>query len=145
MKKLIEMQNLTIKYEDKTLVNDVSFEVYEGEMLGIVGESGSGKTLTVKGIVNLLPEGLSVKAKKVEVFGKDFYHMGYNERKKLVGTKLGLVPQNTVFYLHPMMKIKNQIADGYMYYDKVKKEEALKRVEEIIANVGLKDTKRVLN
>lgn len=145
MKKLIEIENLTINYEDKRLVNDVSFEVFQGEMLGIVGESGSGKTLTVKGIVNLLPEGLSVKANKVEVFGKDFYRMSYNERKNLVGKKLGLVPQNTVFYLHPMMKIKNQMADGYMYHNKVKKEDALNLCEEIMAKVGLKDTKRVLN
>lgn len=145
MKKLIEMENLTIKFEDKTLVHDVSFEVFEGEMLGIVGESGSGKTLTVKGIVNLLPEGLTVKAKKVEVFGKDFYRMPYKERRELVGRKLGLVPQNTVFYLHPMIKIKNQMADGYIYYNKVKKEEALARCEEIMQQVGLKDTKRVLN
>ena len=144
-KKLIDIENLTIKAEEKTLVNSVTFHVCEGEMLGIVGESGSGKTLTVKGVVNLLPEGLDIKADKVEVFGKDFYHMPYRERRELVGRKLGLVPQNTVFYLHPMIKIKNQMADGYLHYNKVTKEEALARCEDIMSQVGLRDTKRVLN
>ena len=145
-KKLIEIEGLNIESERyKGLVKDISFDIFEGEILGMVGESGSGKTLTARSIANLLPEGLFICADKFRVFGMDFLNMPIGEKRTIVGKYVGYVPQNTVFYLHPMYKIKDQIADGYMYHQKASKEEALKHSASVLEKVGFRDTKRLLN
>ena len=116
--KLVAIEGLNLSWQDRRLVNNIKLTVYEGEMLGVVGESGSGKTLTARCIVNLVPEGLEFEAKKFEVFGHEFLNMPPDEKRIMIGREIGFVPQNTVFYLHPMIKIKNQIVDGYIYHTK---------------------------
>ncbi|MFM8153636.1 MAG: ATP-binding cassette domain-containing protein, partial [Polynucleobacter victoriensis] len=54
---LVDIQNLTIRFGRKVVVNDLSLQVAEGERIAIVGESGSGKTLTGLSLIGLLPEG----------------------------------------------------------------------------------------
>lgn len=144
--KLIDIQRINIfnRY-GKTLVRNVSFDVNEGEIVGVVGESGSGKTLTARAIVNLLPSGLTYSAEKFNVLGEDYLSLSENNKRLLIGKKIGFVPQNTVFYLHPMIKIKRQISDGYRYFFKASKEDALERATELLEKVGFRDTKRLLN
>lgn len=146
MEKLVEIKNLTItdKTTDRVIASNISFELGKGEILGFVGESGSGKTLSMKTIVNLLPENLVYTSDEFKVLGNDYKTMSDRQKKELVGESIGLVPQNTVFYLHPMFKIKNQIADGYMLYNKKSKAEGIKRAVEKLEIVGFKDPDRIL-
>jgi oligopeptide/dipeptide ABC transporter ATP-binding protein len=144
--KVINIENLSIKTRSgRVLVNDISFDMDKGEIMGVVGESGSGKTLTAKTILNLLPEDLLGEAKKSEILGENILTLPAGAKKALVGGKIGYVPQNTGSYLHPMIKIKNQIADGYMYYSGSNYEEALARAYKLISDVGIRDTDRLLN
>ncbi|MEQ8235888.1 MAG: ATP-binding cassette domain-containing protein, partial [Syntrophomonadaceae bacterium] len=113
--KLVDIKNLTIRTgSGRVLVNNISLDMEKGELLGVVGESGSGKTLTAKTIINLLPENLSWEAERFQVLGVDYLLADRRTIKSLVGERIGYVPQNTGFYLHPMIKIKDQIADGYV-------------------------------
>lgn len=146
MDKLIEIENLTITdiTNGRVIASNISFELKKGEILGFVGESGSGKTLSMKTVVNLLPENLTYTCDKFHVLGTDYMSISEKEKKKMIGAKIGLVPQNTVFYLHPMFKIKNQIADGYMLYSKKTKAEGLRRAEEKLSVVGFENPKRIL-
>lgn len=146
MEKLIEIKNLTImdKTTDRVIANNISFELGKGEILGFVGESGSGKTLSMKTVVNLLPENLIYTSDEFKVLGNDYNTMSDRQKKELVGESIGLVPQNTVFYLHPMFKIKAQIADGYMLYNKKSRAEGIKRAAEKLEIVGFKDPNRIL-
>lgn len=88
-KKIIEVKNLVKKYDDLTAVNDISFDVYEGEIFGLLGPNGAGKTTTLEIIETLreqtsgevLVEGLSVTTQK-------------NEVKKIIGVQL----QQSGFY-----------------------------------------------
>ena len=125
MDKLIEIENLTItdKTNGRVIASGISFELRDGEILGFVGESGSGKTLSMKTVVNLLPDNLIYTCDKFAVLGNDYRKISDREKKKIIGGQIGLVPQNTVFYLHPMFRIKNQIIDGYMLYNKKSKTE----------------------
>lgn len=147
MENLIEIKKLMItdKTTDRVIASDISFELGKGEILGFVGESGSGKTLSMRSVVNLLPENLIYTSDKFKVLGKDYKTMSDRQKKELVGNNIGLVPQNTVFYLHPMFKIKDQIADGYMLYNKKSKVDGIKRAMEKLEIVGFKDTKRILD
>lgn len=56
-KPLLEIKNISIKYDDKIIVNNISINVQEGEIIGIVGESGSGKSTLIKSIIGILGYG----------------------------------------------------------------------------------------
>ena len=146
MDKLIDIKNLTITDKTNGRVNasDISFELNKGEILGFVGESGSGKTLSMKTVVNLLPKNLSFSCDKFEVLCTDYMSISEKDKKKLIGERIGIVPQNTVFYLHPQFKIKSQIADGYMLHNKKSKAEGVERAKEMLKEVGFDEPERIL-
>ena len=143
---ILEIKNLVITTKSgRQLVQDVNLTMEQGEIVGIVGESGSGKTISTRTIVNLLPQALSFTADTFRVFGQDYLTMPAAEKRRLIGSCIGYVPQNTVYYLHPMLRIKNQIVDGYMLYGKVDKAKALDRARELLHQVGIRDDERLLN
>ena len=82
-KTILEVSGLTVSFEratgSTTVVNDVSFEVLEGETLGIVGESGCGKTVTVLSILGLLPETGTIDSGKMIFEGRDLAKLSVEE------------------------------------------------------------------
>jgi oligopeptide/dipeptide ABC transporter ATP-binding protein len=145
MNETVVLNNLHIKAGSNTLVKKTSLTINEGEVFGLVGESGSGKTLTAKAIINLLPKGLSYSADEIITAGKNMLAASEKEKKEHIGKNIGYIPQNTVFYLHPMIKIKNQIGDGYIHHMNKTKKEALEKAEALLYKVGFKYPKIVLN
>ena len=145
MNETVVLKDLQINAGDNILVNKTSIVIEEGEIFGLVGESGSGKTLTAKAIINLLPKGLSYSADEIITAGKNMLTSSAEEKKEHIGKNIGYIPQNTVFYLHPMIKIKNQIGDGYVYHMHKTKKEALEKAEALLYKVGFKYPKIVLN
>ena len=144
--KLIDIRNLTIKTSSgQVLINNITLDMEKGEILGVVGGSSSGKSLTAKSILNLLPEGLHWEAEKFQVMGLDYLKEDPDNIRSFIGEKIGYIPQNTGNYLHPMIKIKDQIADGYVLYSKESMEEALARAAKLVSAVGIRDTERLLN
>lgn len=144
--KLIDIRNLTITTSSgQILIKDITLDMEKGEILGVVGESSSGKSLTAKSILNLLPEGLHWEAEKFQVMGLDYLKEDSDKIRSFIGEKIGYIPQNTGNYLHPMIKIKDQIADGYVLYAKESMEEALARAAKLVSAVGIRDTDRLLN
>lgn len=142
---IIKVKNLTIKYNNNILVNNISFNVKHREIFGIVGESGSGKTLTAKVLLNMLPGNLNYKADEILFNNQDIKDISYKKSRELIGKKIGFIPQNTVFYLHPMIKIKNQIADGYIYHMKKSKKEAMEKSIDMLGKVGFENVKEIMN
>lgn len=145
MNETVILKNLNIKDGDNILVSKVSLNIENGEIFGLVGESGSGKTLTAKSIINLLPENLKFTADENWTAGKNLIKMTKDEKRVVIGKNVGYIPQNTVFYLHPMIKIKNQICDGYIYHMKKSKKEALEKASMLLNKVGFDNPKNILN
>ena len=145
MNKTVELKNLHIKDGDNTLVNKTALTIEEGEIFGLVGESGSGKTLTAKAIIDLLSEGSSYRADEIITAGKNMLTASREEKREHIGKNIGYIPQNTVFYLHPMIKIKNQIGDGYIHHMNKTRKEALEKAETLLSKVGFKSPRTVLN
>ena len=77
--------------------------------------------------------------------GLDYLKEDPDKIRSFIGEKIGYIPQNTGNYLHPMIKIKDQIADGYVLYAKESMEEALARAAKLVSAVGIRDTDRLLN
>ena len=145
MNETVVLNNLHIKAGDNTLVNKTSLIIEKGEIFGLVGESGSGKTLTAKAIIDLLPEGLRYSADEMISAGKNMLTASPEEKREHIGKNIGYIPQNTVFYLHPMIKIKNQIGDGYIYHMHKNKKEDLEKAEVLLEKVGFENPKTVQN
>jgi ABC-type dipeptide/oligopeptide/nickel transport system ATPase component len=142
----ISLKGLHVKdMHGRPLVEDVSLELLENEFVGIVGESGSGKTVSVRGALGLLPEDLNISFEESEVLGKSLSSLTVKERRTLIGRGVGYVPQNTVAFLHPMIKIKNQMYNAYIYHNQSSKKEALEKAEKLLLKVGIKEPKRILN
>jgi ABC-type dipeptide/oligopeptide/nickel transport system ATPase component len=144
--KLLSVKNLAIHdMYGRPLVEEVDLDLYESEFVGIVGESGSGKTLSVRALLQVLPPDLKVTSSASELLGKSVGVLSDSEKRRLVGSGIGFVPQNTVAFLHPQIKIKHQIADAFIYHLKRNKKEALRKAEVLLDKVGIKEPKRVLN
>ena len=142
---LVSIKNLTVRTGSHVIIKDMSLDIREGELLGIAGESGSGKTMLVRALLGVLPEGVTMQAEKLSIFGEDCLKLSAKQRQRLVGANIGFVPQHTIEGLHPLLKISNQITEGYRSFRKVSLSEVLRLAEELLRKVGLEDTGRVLD
>ncbi len=121
----------------RALVDGLSFEVAEGEMLAFVGESGSGKSLTAAAIFGLLPFGVRRLAGSVQL--RDTELTGLSERalRARRGRDMGLVFQNPLTALNPSRGIQAQIAETYRVHKGGTRRAAQERARSLLAEVGL--------
>ncbi|MFI5211782.1 MAG: ABC transporter ATP-binding protein [Ignavibacteria bacterium] len=127
-------------------VDDVSFDIYEGEVLGIVGESGSGKSVTAYSLTRLVPDPPG-KIVGGEVFfkGVDMLKLSYEEMKKYRGFEIAMIFQEPMTSLNPVMKIGEQITEVILTHEKINKDEAEKKAVEMMDAVGIPDAEKRLN
>ncbi|MCJ7855074.1 ABC transporter ATP-binding protein [Lachnospiraceae bacterium NSJ-143] len=94
-KNLLEINNLTVSYGDFKIITEVSFNVKPGEIVCIAGESGCGKSTLIKAILGIKQLGAQVQEGSIILDGRDITHLGIEERRQILGTEIGYVPQNT--------------------------------------------------
>ncbi len=124
-------------------VEDVSFDIYEGEVLGIVGESGSGKSVTAYSITRLVPDppGKIVYG-EVKFRGVDLLKLSYEEMKKYRGFEIAMIFQEPMTSLNPVMKIGEQITEVILTHEKTDKAGAEKTAIEMLEAVGIPDAEK---
>lgn len=137
------------KLKDKVpakAVDDVSFDIYKGEVLGIVGESGSGKSVTAYSITRLVPDppGKIVNG-EVLFNGVDLLKLTYEEMHKYRGNEIAMIFQEPMTSLNPVMKIGEQITEVILRHEDISKEEAEKKAIEMLDAVGISDAEKRLN
>ena len=143
-KPLLELKNISIKYDDKIVVNDISMTVQEGEIIGIVGESGSGKSTLIKSIIGILGDGGQVIEGSIIYEGKDITNLTQKELMKIRGKSIGMIFQDCKSSFCPIRTIGNQLYDLMKANMKITKKEALARGEEILRELNITDPKRFL-
>ena len=94
-------------------VEDVSLLVRPGEIVCVVGESGSGKSITASAVMGLLPKGLPVRSGRIIFEGKDLLRLPPEALRALRGARLGMVFQEPMTALNPLMRIGEQIAEAF--------------------------------
>lgn len=139
---VLDVNNLRVHYAtplgDVIAVNGVSFKVYERETLALVGESGCGKTTTAMSILRLVqPPGRIVEG-EVRLNDIDVLALSDEELRQVRWSKVALIPQGAMNSLNPVMRIKDQIAEGIVTHQGKQPQAALKeRILELLTLVGM--------
>lgn len=145
MTQLLKVENLNIKAGFKKLVKNVSFTLNEGETLCVVGESGSGKTLSALAVIGLLPESLKYKAETLVFNEHDLQVIDDETHRKMRGLDVGMIFQEPMTSLNPVLKVGDQIAEVFEVHTKLKKQEIKSHVLELLEKVKIDDPKRRYN
>ena len=145
MNSLLRVEHVTISYNGKPVVQDVSFELRQGEILGIVGESGSGKSTIIKAIMGLLGEEGLVTRGDIWYRGENLTDMSTKKLRRYLGTEIGMVFQDCKGALCPVRKIDAQIYEAVSEHEKISRRAVRERAGEIMRKIGLDDSDRVLD
>lgn len=142
-KKLLEVKNLEIGFPNKknknVVVNGISFNVYEGEILGIVGESGSGKSMTALSIIDLLSKEAKVLGGSIHFCGTNLLELNSQRLRELKGNEISMIFQEPMTSLNPLMEIGEQVEEMLTLHSSLKKQERRERVLRMLEEVGLKN------
>ena len=120
-------------------LDEVSFEIYDGEILGLVGESGCGKSVTAASILQLVQKPGRVISGSVLLEGEDLLRKSASEMSAIRGSRISIIFQDPTSSLNPLFKIGYQVAEPYIYHQGVEKKNALKKAVEILKQTGLPD------
>jgi len=121
-------------------VNDVSFSLRPGELLGVVGESGSGKSVTMMSLLGLLPSPpADVRAGEVLFDGVDLLKVPAETLRSVRGGKIGFVFQDPMTSLNPVFTVGYQIMEPLRVHMGLSKRAAAKRAQELLELVGIPD------
>jgi peptide/nickel transport system ATP-binding protein len=137
---LLQIKDLHVTYQSRQgpvpAVRGVSLAVEAGQTLGVAGESGCGKSTIVGAVLRLLPRATEVTG-QVLVDGHDVLTMNFGELRAVRWAKASIVFQGAMSSLNPVRKISWQIAEPIMLHEKLSERAALKRVAELLDQVGI--------
>jgi peptide/nickel transport system ATP-binding protein len=149
-KPVLDVQGLTVRLPDgadrTNAVENVSFAVSPGEIVCVVGESGSGKSVTAHAIMGLLPpRQLTVTGGRVLLEGDDIVAKSRAAMRKIRGARIGMIFQEPMTALNPVMKVGDQIAEVLDIHTKLNERERRHRVLDVMASVHLPEPERMID
>ncbi|GAA1084254.1 MULTISPECIES: ABC transporter ATP-binding protein [Pseudonocardia] len=142
---LVDVRGLTVQFRTGRgtvrAVNDVSWQLREGEILGIVGESGSGKSVTARAVMGMLRSPGRVDSGVVELGGRDLLGLDELQLCEVRGRDMAMVFQDPQAALNPVMRVGEQIAEALLVHG-ASRSAARARALELLAQVGIPDVER---
>jgi peptide/nickel transport system ATP-binding protein len=138
---LLEVKNLRVEFPTRrgvlTAIDDVSFTIAPGEVLGVVGESGAGKSITGTAIIGLLePPGRIAKG-EILLNGKRIDNLPYDDMRKIRGREIGAVFQDPLTSLNPLYTVGRQLTETIQTHTDLNEAAARKRAIELLADTGI--------
>jgi peptide/nickel transport system permease protein len=141
--KLLSVQNLSTQFHVNQDVyqssNDVSFEIQEGECLGLIGESGSGKSVTALSVTSLVasPPGV-IKKGSVNYKNQNLLALPYEELRSIRGNKISYIFQDPLTTLHPLHTIGDQLLEALQAHDsKLSASESISKSKDLLKSVQI--------
>lgn len=147
---LLEVKHLRTEFfsskkSSVTAVDDVSFDIKKGEIVGLVGESGCGKSVTSLSIMQLLKDTPGKVTNGEVIFqGRNLLKASKKEMLDIRGDKMSMIFQEPMSSLNPSMRIDKQMIEGIRLHTPLTKAEARKKAADILSQVGIPDPQRVL-
>ncbi len=128
-----------------TAVDSISLDIESGKTLGIVGESGSGKSVTALSILRLIPSASArIESGKISFLGRDLVKLASRELRQVRGRKISMIFQEPGTSLNPVFTVADQIGEAIRLGPGGSKESIRAKSEQLLAEVGIRDPKRLL-
>jgi peptide/nickel transport system ATP-binding protein len=118
--------------------------VARGETAGLVGESGAGKSTVGKAVLGILPRSLRITSGSIRFQGRDLLNLRGAERRKLIGERIALIPQDPMTALNPARRIEAQLTDGLRLVRGLSAALARTRALQLLEEVHIREPQRVL-
>ena len=140
---LYRICNLSVEYETRQgvvdAVNDVSFEIKRGEVLGLVGESGCGKSTLGKALMRMIRKPGRITSGELWFDGVDLMTLSEREMRRLRGRRIGMIFQDPMTSLNPVQRIVDHLTEAILIHGlEVSKKAARKRGEELVDRLGIR-------
>lgn len=146
---LLDVRDLTSRFylagSVVRAVEEVSFELVEGGLLGIVGESGSGKTATAMSLLRLLPRPGRIVSGEVVFEGRDLLGLSDEEMRSIRGRRIAFIPQNPMAALNPLFTIEWQLREALRSHEAISRREARFRIIEALHSTGIPEPRSQLD
>ena len=140
---LLDVKNLRTTFDIHVgrvqAVRGIDFHVDEGETVGIVGESGCGKSVTMMSILRLLPKYAQIEADSLHFDGEDLTHMSARHVRSIQGDKVGMVFQDPMTSLNPLLTIGAQLTEPLRIHRGMSKQQANAKALELLKTVDMPD------
>ena len=141
MSKVLEVKDLVTTFrigkEDYEVLRGISFDINENETLCVVGESGCGKSVTTLSVMDLLPNNGKVVSGSIKLNGQELTAMTAKERNALRGKQMGMIFQEPMTALNPLLTIGRQLTEGLCLHLGMSKEEAHQAAVSFLEKVGI--------
>ncbi len=140
-KVLLEVRNLVVEFPTRrgtlTAVDRISFDIHEGEVLGVVGESGAGKSLTGSAIIGLLDPPGRIAGGEIRLGGTRIDNLNRNRMRQIRGRDIGMVFQDPLTSLNPLYTVGRQLVETIQTHTSKSDSEARARAIELLTEVGI--------
>jgi len=148
MRQLVSVSGLTVHYSraDGTeipAVNNVSFEIAVGEVLGLVGESGCGKSTLALSLLRLMPGAGRILGGSILFRGLDLLKLDENRLQKVRGAEISMIPQEPAITLNPVLRVGDQIAEVVRAHMPWSRERSRQEAMVILEEAGLANANRI--
>lgn len=149
MGKLLSIENLTVHYYTirgiVKAVENVSFEIKEGEFFGLIGESGCGKSTIGNAIMRILPPSGRIINGKIIFRDKNLLELSEDDMRSIRGNEISMIFQDPTAALNPVLTIGDQIAEVIQMHRDISKKEALNEALRLLKTVRIPGAKERLN
>jgi len=138
---LLKVENLRIEFPTRrarlVAVDDISFHIDPGEVLGVVGESGAGKSLTGAAIIGLLEPPGRIASGKIYLSGKRIDNLPYDQMRRIRGKDIGAIFQDPLTSLNPLYKVSRQLIETIQTHTDFTARQARNRALDLLKEVGI--------
>ena len=146
---VLSVKNLVTVYPGQdgevVAVDDVSFELSPGEVLGIVGDSGSGKTTLARSLLGLVSTPGRIIGGEIKLHGRDLLKLSHKEMREIRGKEIGMIFQNPIRSFHPGFTIGWQLIEAATRHTNISRREATENVVEALTWVGMPEPTERIN
>jgi peptide/nickel transport system ATP-binding protein len=139
---LLEVRDLIVSFADASPVRNLSFAVEQGETVALVGESGSGKSLTALALMRLLPKAARITGGSINFAGQNLIGLSDRAMRKLRGRDIGMIFQEPMTSLNPVITIGKQIGEVLRLHDGLSARQARQQAIEMLDLVRIPDPAR---
>ncbi|MFP6771329.1 MAG: ABC transporter ATP-binding protein [Alphaproteobacteria bacterium] len=138
---LLSVRNLRIEFPNRrgtlVAVDDISFDIAPGEILGVVGESGAGKSLTGAAIIGLIEPPGRIAQGEIFLEGKRIDNLPFEEFRKIRGRRIGAIFQDPLTSLNPLYSVSRQLIETIQTHLPMNERQARDRALELLDEVGI--------